>query len=48
MNRLAEMLGKLFKDEKAVRDVLNFIITLVIILAAALLIGNVFFAEEEE
>lgn len=48
MNRLAEMLGKLFKDEKAVRDVLNFIITLVIILAAALLIGNVFFAEEEQ
>ena len=48
MNRLAEMLGKLFKDEKAVRDVLNFIITLVIILAAALLIGNIFFAEEEE
>ena len=48
MNKLTDMLGKLFKDEKAVKDVLNFIITLVIILATALLIGNVFFAEDEE
>lgn len=48
MNKMAEIFGKIFKDEKAVRDVLNFIITLVIILAVALLIGSTFFPDKEE
>lgn len=47
MNKFMEMLSRFFRDEKSVKDVLNFIITLVIILAAALLIGNTFFAKEE-
>lgn len=47
MNRILEILSGFFKDEKSVKDVLNFIITLVIILAAALLIGNTFFDNEE-
>lgn len=47
MNRITELISCLFKDEKSVKDVLNFIVTLVIILAAALLIGNVFLNDEE-
>ncbi|MDO4482116.1 MAG: hypothetical protein Q4C14_05240 [Bacillota bacterium] len=47
MNKITEILSVFFKDEKTVKDVLNFIVTLVIILAAALLIGNTFFDKDE-
>ncbi len=43
MNKLTDVIGRFFKDEKSVKDVLNFIITLIIILSAGLLIANVFF-----
>lgn len=48
MKKLTEILKVFFKDDRSVKDVFNFIITLIIILAVALLILNVFFEEEEK
>ena len=42
MNKLTDVIGRFFKDEKSVKDVLNFIITLIIILSAGLLIATCF------
>lgn len=48
INRILDIFKSLFKDDKTVKDVLNFVITLVIIISVALLIGNVFFDNGED
>ena len=48
MKKLTDMFRKLFKSDKAMKDVLNYIISIIIILSVSLLVYNMMVTPKEE